>query len=310
MKERPTLYELLGVMPQAPLAEIKAAFRSEVNALEAQRGALQPQMFAERMQMLRVACDTLTDAVARSAYDAKRLPAAAHQSPGSAAASLALAMKAEPQGATVSAQAQAEALAMRADAMALRADAMLLRAGAEHGSTRVDDLAQGALTVVKRIVRAIGLLVVIGIVAFGITRCASEGPASKRMVIEANAAEQSALQEYFQTYGVRPANMAELQLLDAARRRNETEQRQNEQRKRTQEQEQARFEEDARRQSEQVSRELQQQEEYGRQLAEQERLLKDQAEQLKLEAELASNEPDRRRLELKRKQTLARINRL
>jgi hypothetical protein len=59
-----------------------------------------------------------------------------------------------------------------------------------------------------------------------------------------------------------------------------------------------------------VSRELQQQEEYGRQLAEQERLLKDQAEQLKLEAELASNEPDRRRLELKRKQTLARINRL
>jgi curved DNA-binding protein CbpA len=306
MKGRPTLYELLGVLPEAPLAEIKTAFRSEVNALEAQRGALKTEVFAERMQMLRLACDTLTDAVARSAYDAKRLSSAAHATGGAAAPSLALAMKAEPHGA----DAQADALAMRADALAMRADAMLLRARVENGPMRGGELAQGALTGVKHVVRAIGLLVVVGVVAFGITRCASGGSGSKRMAIEANATEQSALQEYFQAHGVRPANMTELQLLDAARRRNEIEQRQNEQRKRNQEQELARFEEDARRQGEQVSRELQRQEENGRQRAEQVRMLKDQAEQLKLEADLASNEPDRRRLELRRKQTLDQINRL
>jgi hypothetical protein len=40
-----------------------------------------------------------------------------------------------------------------------------------------------------------------------------------RARLEAKAAEKTAVQEYFQTHGVRPANMAELELLEAERRR-------------------------------------------------------------------------------------------
>jgi curved DNA-binding protein CbpA len=306
MKGRPTLYELLGVLPQAPMADIKLGYRKEVHALEARRGTLQPQVFTERMQILRVACDTLTDAISRAGYDAKcRAAAAAAAVPG-----LALAMQSDPNPAAASADVRADAMSMRADALAMRADAIMMRGGLETGRVRGVDLAQGALTGLSRLVRAIGLLVVVGIVAFSLARCASVGSSSKRMAIEANAAEQAALQEYFQTHGVRPANLAELQLLEAARQRNETELRQAEQRKRTQQQELARFEEDARRQGAQVSRELQRQEHYGQLRAERERSLKEQADQLKLEAELARSEPDRRRLELRRQQTLDRINQL
>jgi curved DNA-binding protein CbpA len=316
MKGRPTLYELLGVLPHALLADIKAGYRSEVNALEARRSALQPQVFTERMQMLRVACDTLTDAISRAGYDAKLLAAAARTAPpsagrtGTAAASLALAMNGDPHAAAASADVRADALAMRADALALRAEAIMLRGGSAPGHLGAVDLAQGALTGVKRMVRAIGLLVVIGIAAFGITRCASNGSAHKRQLLEASAGEQAALQEYFQTHGVRPANITEMQLLEAARQRNETVLRQAEQHKRTQQQEITRFEEESRRLGERVSQDLRRQEEGGRRRAERERVLKEQAEQLKLEAELARSEPDRRRLELRRKQILEQINQL
>jgi hypothetical protein len=323
MKARPTLYELLGVPQGAALAEIQAAYRLEVNALEAQRAAMPAPAFTDRMQMLRMAYSTLTDAASRTGYDAKLQEAAARAAPpaapayGTATPALALALGTDPHpgAAAASADARADALAMRADALALRADAMLLRAGIEPGLQRGGGggagLAAGALTGVKLMARSIGLLVIVGFVVFGIARCSSTGSAQKRMAIEAKAAEQTALQEYFQTHGVRPANMAEMQLLEAERRRKDNEQRQAEQRKRFQAQEQTRFEEDARRRAEQVSSELNRQDQEARYRAERdaerERSLKARAEQLKLESDLARNEADRKRLDLLRKQTLEQL---
>jgi hypothetical protein len=163
------------------------------------------------------------------------------------------------------------------------------------------------LLVSKRVVRAIGLLVVIGLIAFMLTRCATVGPAQNRLQLEQKISEQTVLQEYYQTHGVRPASIAEMELLEAERRRKESEGRQADKAQREREQAARRWEEESRRIGRQVSADLQRSEEVARARAERERELKFRAEQLKLESELARNEPDRRRLELQRKQILEQL---
>jgi D-hexose-6-phosphate mutarotase len=159
----------------------------------------------------------------------------------------------------------------------------------------------------KRVVRALGLLVVVGMTAFGIARCGTGTSTQNRVELERKAAEQTALQEYYQTYGVRPANMAELELMQAARQRTANEQRQTEQNRRAQEQAERHFEEESHRRGREVSEELRRADEAARRQAEQDRELKFRAEQLKLESELARSEADRRRLELQRRQTLEQL---
>ncbi|MFL6691961.1 MAG: DnaJ domain-containing protein [Ramlibacter sp.] len=306
-KARPTLYELLGVAQGASVPEIQAAYRHEMNTLEAQRGTLQPVEFNDRSQLLRVAYSTLSDAVSRTGYDAK-LETAARSTPAGAAAR-ALAITPETAAGVASAGVRAEALSMRADALSLRADAMLMRAGVGLPAERhpamaaAGDVLHGA----KRVVRAIGLLFVVGMVAFGIARCASSGSAQKRIDFERKAAEQTALQEYYQTYGVRPANMAELELMQAARQRTANEQRQADQNRRAQDQAERRFEEESHRRGREVSEELRRADEAARLQAQRDRELKFRADQLKLESELARSEADRRRLELQRQQTLEQL---
>ena len=144
-------------------------------------------------------------------------------------------------------------------------------------------------------------MVVIGLTIFIISRCAV-GSVEKQAVIARKAEEQAALQDYYQTFGVRPANMAELELLEAQRRRAENDSRSAEQERTRKERAQQKFEEDFRRSSDAVSRDLAQAAELSRRRAEQERELQFQEEQLKLEANLATSDADRLRLELKAKQ--------
>jgi curved DNA-binding protein CbpA len=322
MKERPSLYDLLGVARTVPVAEIQAGYRREVGVLESRRSTVSAEVFNDHMQLLRMAYSTLSDVASRTGYDIKlEATAAARAAPRPAAAaatpSLALGLAPQLAGTGASADVRADALSMRADALALRADAMLLRAGVPLPGERPgsgSSLTAGLTEGVKRIVRAIGLLVVLGFVAYGVTRCAVGGSAQKRVAMqerEAKAAEQITLQEYYQTHGVRPASIAEMQLLDSARRSKENAQRQGEQTRRQQEQEEKRFEADARRRGDQVAAENQRAEQEARYRAERdvekERQLKARAEELKLEAELATNDANRRRLELQRKQTLEQL---
>lgn len=296
MKGKPTLYELLRVPPSAAAPEVQAAYRLEMGALEARRATMNPQDFSDRVQILRVAYSTLIDPVSRAGYDAELAAAAAKRT---------LAAGAEAPATSI--EVRADALGLRADALSLRADAMLARAGLEATLARQQpSLAGGLLSGAKYVVRAIGLLVVIGALTFGVTRCGLNSSTQQRSVLEARAAEQAALQEYFQAHGVRPANMAELELMEATRRRAENETRQADQERRRREDEQRRFEEESRRRSDEVGRELRQAEDEARRQAELEREreqeLKFRDEQLKLEAELAPNEAERRRLELQRQQ--------
>ena len=305
-KNKPTLYELLDVPTAASGAQLQAAFRFRMNALEADRAALSRDDFNDKSQLLRVAYSTLADPVSRAGYDAS-LEAAAARASSLAGGALSASVLSDG-GAGASVEARADALSMRADALALRADALLLRAGAGAASHSAGLF--GAADIfggLKRVVRAIGLLAVLGVGSFALTRCASEGSAQRRAVIEQQASEQAALQEYFQTHGVRPANMADLEMLEASRRRQEKERRDVEQARRQQEQSERNFLEQSHQIGREVSERLQRAEDAERERVQRQQQLKFQADQLKLESELASNDADRRRLELQRKQVLEQL---
>ena len=154
------------------------------------------------------------------------------------------------------------------------------------------------MSALKYFVRAVGLLVLIGIVAFSLTRCMSGGPSARSAKLESKANEQTALQEYFQTHGVRPANMAELELLEAERRRRENEGRSAAQNQEKAERDARRFEEDARRRAQEISENLRRSEDQARRELQAEQMRK----QYEAQAERAKQEAEQRRIERQQNQ--------
>lgn len=297
MKSRSTLYEMLGVEESAGVPELQAAYRRESNLLESNRATLSSQEFNDKAQLLRVAMSTLADPVTRLSYDAKL--AANRRATEIPVPTRALAMRAAGAPAA-SAEVRADALSLRADALALRADAMLVRAGVDvGGASTAQVVASAAMTGLKRVVRAIGLLVVVCIAAYVITRLMMGDPSARRAAMEMKAHEKTAIQEYYQTYGVRPANMAELELLEAERRRRENQGKQGSHDREKQERDARRFEEESRRRGQEVSEQLRYAEEQARrdaeraqmdedmkaQRVEQEKRAREEAEQMRIERE-------------------------
>lgn len=284
MGSKPTLYELLGVSQHADVSEIQAAYQRKVGVLESARGGMTSQAFDDQSQLLRVALSTLSDAAARFGYDAK-LNARVRQPQG------ALVAQAVP-APVASAQAHADALALRADALALRADAMMIRAGIhlpDGGAPgMVEKVASGSVTALKRVVSAIGLLVIVGVGFFIATRFFQGDASVRRSAMEVKASEQVVLQEYYQTHGVRPANMAELELLQADQRRRDNEAKLVGQDREKQEREARQFEEESRRRADQVAENLRRAEEAAKSEAERQRyedLRKKELERQQAEAE-------------------------
>jgi hypothetical protein len=310
-KSRSTLYELFGTPQAAGAAQLQAAYREQMNALEAQRASLPPDDFNERRQLLRVAYNTLADPVSRAGYDAT-LEAAARSARTAVATGTALAPTPALAAGTMSVQARADALSMRADALSLRADALLLRAGVGAPMERSPGLAAAAdvFGALKRVVRALGLLVVLGVSAFGVSRCVVGGSAEKRITLEQKASEQTALQDYYQTHGVRPANLADMELMEASRRLQDNEGRQAEQARRQRDDKERRFEAESRQIGREVSERLRRDDDDARRRADRKQQLKFEADQLKLESELAQSEDERRRLKLRRQQILEQSDQL
>ncbi len=284
MKLKKTLYEILGADPGAGLADLQAAFNARMSALEQARNSMAPQAYTDQVQVLRVALNSLSDAAFRWTYDAKL--AAARNPVGTPDLGLAL-VPIPPEATThASNDIRADALSLRADALSLRADAMMLRSqGVSPRSEPADvarSVAAGTVTGFKYLTRAIGLLVLVAVAAFGLTRCINGDPSERRARLEAKVAEKTVLQEYFQTHGVRPANMAELELLEAERRRRENSERAGSQDKTKAEREARQFEEDARKRGREVSRDLQLAEERAeraRQMEVSEQLARERADQ-------------------------------
>lgn len=294
MSATQTLYEVLGAPQEASLAELQSAYRREVGVLEAARGSMSPQAFTDKLQLLRVAFSTLSDPATRLGYDAKL--AASRPPAARPAAPLALVPQAAEQRSP--ADVRADALSLRADALSLRADAMLLRSrlDAPAGAGGIaQTVASGTVAALKYFTRAIGLLVLVVVIAFALTRCMLGDSSERRARLEAKAAEQTALQEYYQTHGIRPANMAELELLEAERRRRENRGRTAEQDREKAERDARLFEEESRRRADQVSARLRSDEERARHEAAVERQRQEYEARAKQEAE-------RRRIEQERNQ--------
>lgn len=302
-----TLYETLGVDAAAGTARIQAAYRHQLSLLEAQAG-LSPAARQEAQQLLRVAYSTLSDPVSRHAYDA-RLAESAETSRSHALLPVA---DTEPAG-LQPADAQAEALALRAEALALRAEAMALRTGSMAAPPAEPGLgglvASGLMLGLKRFTRAIGLLVIVSILAFGITRALRGDPAARQAELERQAVERAALTEYQQAHGVRPGSMAEMERLEAERRRAEMEARRVEQDREQQERDARRFEEESRQRGQEAAAEMQMAEEQARYQAEQERQRRREEAQLRAERLRAQAEADAERAQRERAQWREVMNR-
>lgn len=303
MGEKPTLYELLGVTAQAGVPEIQAAFQKKMALLESARGTMDLQEFNETVQLLRVAMDTLTDSTARFSYDAKLR--ALRQDPTAGAL-----VHAGP--APVS-SAQADALALRADAMALRADALMIRAGlgtpGEGSGAAMQAMATGAATVLKRVVSLIGLLAIVGIGFFLVARHGQGDSPVRKTTREATAQEQVILQEYYQTHGVRPASLAEMELLQADQRRRDNEDKLGKQDRDKQEREARLFEEESRRIAERASADLRHAEELAKREAERQIERQRYEDLRKIETERQKAEAEQRRIERQEAQWRAVLQR-
>ena len=302
MKDTRTLYEVLGVRRESAATEIRTGYKLQLEALEAQRATLDPQTFDDRVQLLRVAYTTLNDPISRAGYDAD-LDAAAKAA--AAAASTygagALTTTGSPYGA------RADALGLRADALALRADALMARADIGTAAARPDGMFSDWPPGMARLLGYAMLVALLIAVSVGVSRCSTK---STRAAIEAReaqerrSAEEAALQSYFQTYGVRPANRAEMELLESERRRKENAERQAAVEQRRSEELQRQQDEESRRRGEETTRQVQM---AMAAEAEEQQRMKFEAEQLALDISMASSDYERKRLQLRLKQLKERM---
>jgi curved DNA-binding protein CbpA len=283
-----SFYEILGVRPDATVADIRRAYQLKIEQLKANEAHMGQEDYDFELKVLNMAFGTLTDVQARSIYDT-RLAAVVRTSANNVGASSGSAIQPVPP----------EALSRRADVLSLRADAMALRADAI--ATKLD-LGEDASQVAKpnrhSPMMRLATLIMAGVVGFFVIRTVSNYFVAQQVAQSkqeaALAEEKIIIQEYYQTYGVRPASAAEARLLQNEREREEREQRAAERAEQRQEEEQRRFVEDSRRQAERVSEDLRRAEERAEWEAKAE---KDRLERERLRQEREEQERIRRQQE-------------
>nr|WP_315427275.1 DnaJ domain-containing protein [uncultured Albidiferax sp.] len=261
--KKKTLYEILAVAADASEAEIQAAFDAASAKLVSQKNRISADDFDFKVKVIQLAFKTLSNPSSRDAYDAKLAAAAMPAPPVSAPVAAVPALALVPLQADAEALSlRAEAMALRADAMTMRADAMALRSGAapfresRSFASSSEPVAAGLAPLLRKILMVLGTLFAIAAVAQSVSLLLANRRAEMAATAAAQASEKVLLQEYYQTHGVRPANKAELDALEAENRRKENEKRTVEREKSKVEQDARRFEEESRRRGEQVANEL------------------------------------------------------
>jgi hypothetical protein len=289
MSRKKSLYEILEVPANAPHAEIRASYERLLKSLESRQSALSRDDYTMQLRLLRVAYSTLSTPMSRASYD---VHLAARDDPAKPSSAL---LVTTPAASGSTGVMRADALMMRAEAIALRADALGLKADLLSGNPQVNGDATGnpivsrVLSNFKTALLILGTLAAVGMVFKVVLLMVyrqHEAPVGARSQTD----DKVFLQEYYQTYGVRPASRAEAELMDAERSKNEAARRA-QQRIDDKAEKGARaerdFEEAARRRGEQVSRELQYSEERARQAQLQEAREKEYEMRRKEEAEAA-----------------------
>lgn len=298
MSNKKSLYELLQVPNTASYAELRSAYDNALDALQAQQATLARDDFTMQLRLLKVAYSTLSSPQTRDAYDAQLHVRTALQTLPEPATNSGAPTGANSGAGPGAAAIHAEALMLRADAMALRADALGLKAqamgaGAAGGPGALSggDVLVASGGRFKSYLRygllTLGTLAAISMV-LKVVFLFSTGHNPDALPTSPAAAEKVYLQDYYQTYGVRPANRAEADRLDAERAKAQEAQRvqkQWEEDQRKTANAETRFEEESRRRGEQVSMELQIAEERVKQAQQQEARQKEEAQRQAAEAE-------------------------
>ncbi|OYT90438.1 MAG: hypothetical protein CFE43_18270 [Burkholderiales bacterium PBB3] len=288
MASKKTLYEILEVPADASYADIRVAHDRLIQALEAKQVQLGREDFELQSRLVRVAFTTLSTPLSRDAYDAHLTVTKEPASP----APLALVPMDKPDAVSL----RADAMVLRAEAMALRADALALKAEVASGqfeplhkpvghfippillaSSRTLLLTLGTLAAVAMVIKLLFL--------FMVSQQPDDGGKAR-----SQAEDKLVAQEYFQAHGVRPANRAELELLEANRRREEAAQRKADEDKRRAEDNERHFAEESRRRGDQVSAELQFAEERARQARQEEKRQQQEREEEKRRDAIAERE--------------------
>lgn len=221
MATKKSLYEILEVPPHATYADIQASHQRLLQALEDKRDLLSREDYTLQMRLLKVAYSTLCAPTSRDAYDA-------HLTTRSDPVKSPSALLVTTPDATIRAQElRADAMLLRAEALSLRADAIGLKADFVGGHVGVETdssaptVAQRLGSYAKTALLTLGTLaalsMVLKVVFMYQANQSPEAVSGPRSLAE----EKVYLQEYYQTYGVRPASRAEAELMDAERRKSE-----------------------------------------------------------------------------------------
>lgn len=291
MATKKTFYEILEISAGAADADVRAAYRRQMETLQTEEARLGHDEFKYRQQLLRQALDTLSDPLLRRSYDEKLMGLA----PEADAPPQALAVTAD--GGTMTRR--AEVLALRADALALRADALsmhndILAQAAEAKRpwhARLFAMTKSARAVIGTMAAAVGVVILIQIGFSALYFARGKNIADEQA---AKAEEKVVIEEYYRTYGVRPASAAEARQLEKENQRREKEERAAEREKQRAEEETRRFQEESRRLGERVSSDLRnaeerirREEEYKKSQQEERERWKAAAEEARLEREQA-----------------------
>ncbi len=278
MGPKKTLYEMLNVSQDATFAQIQAGHMAVSQELESGLSGLTAQDAAMQLKMVNMALQVLRDTMTRAAYDAKL-----SQPTGLAVTPLAVG--------TEALSVKVDSVSLKADAAALMAQAAMLNANAlsmhyaampQSGGLQASS---GFFKTFRFGFTVLGAIVAISMVTMVLSlgRCSGGRIAAQE---DAMAQEKLMLQEYYQQYGVRPANKAEMDLLQAQNRKDEAARRSAEAAGRTAEmaadkkaREEQRFIDETQKLGERVTENLRRDEEHAKQLVREE----DYKQQLEME---------------------------
>ena len=314
-KKKKTLYEILEISPSASLPEIRAAHQRLSRELVSGMSGMSREDIDFKLKVIDVAFQTLSVDRTREAYDTQL---ATRNAPANVAAPRnVVALQPNVDAVSLKADAmsfKADAMSLKADAMSLKADAMSLRITA--APPKADGGHQATLKNIHSIFASLAqplrkiLIVVVSFVAVTMAIQAAfmllvNRQAGHATAEVSKAEEKVMLQEYYQTYGVRPGSKIEADLLEVEIRRKENEQREAALKKQRQEEDERQFVEDSRRMGDQVTENLLREEERARdeerekqqQLAEDKRN-QEEAERYRIEEERRYVENERHKLGL------------
>jgi hypothetical protein len=297
-KKKKSMYEILEISQNASDSEIQAAHQRLSQKLQSERNDTNREDIDFKLRVVNVAFDTLSIKRTRDAYDARL---AALNAPDNAAASLSL-VPVTPKSETPLLKAEAmslkaEAMSLKAEAVSLRADVLSLKVDSGYQSPADSVLEKSArvLSPIKKAFTIVGTLIAIGMVVQLLFLLLVNRQAGQVVGEAAKAEEKVMLQEYYQRTGVRVGSKAEMDLLEAANRRQEQEQRAlNEQERAKQEQERKyqQFVDESRREGERISENLRRdeerariEEERNRRQIEEEKRRQEEEENLRIERE-------------------------